>query len=531
MCRHIAVTVCIVLASSQSPILSETGSFHDASEWILEEVAGIGEPVPWWAPNYVDRTSIAIDSIDLPHIAFRNIETGEINYSYKDTTGKWHTETVVSADRGGTGVALALDLRDRPVICYKNYTGPIPNLSCAFSEGSGWRYATVDPAPWTGAQISLTIDDQNRPHVAYCVVGGDTKYAWWNGTSWNITVLRDRTVTETSSLSLDLDRNNSPYIALLGHGVIEGGLWLYTLNGTEWDKEVIDPSHSRGIYSMELNETDSPHLGTARPIWNVPIHMYKDGGSWRTEYADLGAYAVHGSFSLDSSGKPHFVYEERNGVDLRYAYKENGTWKNVTVDSEGWVGFLPSLAMDLDDIPHISYIDLTDNLLMYATKKKGIKAKIDIDPDTLNLKSKGKWVTCYIELLGQYDPRDINASTILLMDTLSPELNPKYGFVKSEESYIVDHDGNGIFERMVKFDRQRVIELLSPGDIVSLNVTGTLRGGIPFEGSDTIRVIHTPIPIKNGSLELSRLQGNLGVLDNRFWERSSEIPYRNGIAA
>ena len=490
--KQVAMVISIVMASANSVYSPEIDALDDSSEWILEEVAGIGNPAGAWSPNLPDRTSIAVDSMGMPHIAYRNIETGEINYSYKDTTGKWHTETVTSADIGGTGVALALDLRDRPVICYKNHTRPIASLSCAFSEGSGWRHVTVDPAPWTGAYVSLSIDEQNRSHVAYCVVGGDTKYAWWNGTSWNITLLRDRVVSTTASIAMDLDQNNSPHIALLSMGGSELGLWFYRLNGTKWDKEVVDSSHSRQIFGMALNDTDSPHLGTARPIWNVPIHMYKDGGSWRTEYADLGADVGMGSFSLDASSKPHFAYRERNGEDLRYANMENGTWKNVTVDSEGRVGYLPSMAMDLDNIPHISYIDWTDKKIMYATKKKQIEATIDIDPDTLNPLSRGRWITCYIELPGGYDPRDINASTILLMDTLSAELNPKYGFVKSEESYIVDHDGNGIYERMVKFDRQKVIALLDPGDAVTLTVTGQLNDGTGFQGSDTIRVVHGP---------------------------------------
>ncbi|MCK5291238.1 MAG: hypothetical protein KAR39_04370 [Thermoplasmata archaeon] len=492
--------MCVVLASSNTPSTSETESLHVSGDWILEEVAGIGNPGGAWSPRLGDRTSIAVDSMGMPHIAYRNLETKEINYSYKDTTGKWHTETVVRSDTGGLGVALALDLNDRPLICYQNLTMPtgMQGLSCAFSEGSGWRHETVDSTPYAGSHISLALDSFDRPHLAYYVANvADTKYAWYNGTSWNISVLRDRVVSTTDSLAMDLDQNNSPHVALLSMGGgSELGLWFYRLNGTKWDKEVVDSTHSRTIFSMALNDTDSPHLGTVRPIWNVPIHMYKDGGSWRTEYADLGADVGYGSFSLDSSGQPHFAYRERNGEDLRYAHKENGTWKNVTVDSEGRVGFLPSLAMDLDNIPHISYIDLTDNLLMYATKKKQIKARIDIDPDTLNLRSRGKWVTCYIELPAEYDPRDINASTILLNNTLRPELDPKYGFVRSEESYIVDHDGNGIYERMVKFGRQKVIDMLGQGGLAELTVVGHMNDGTQFEGSDTINVMDRPLPVQ-----------------------------------
>jgi hypothetical protein len=129
-----------------------------------------------------------------------------------------------------------------------------------------------------------------------------------------------------------------------------------------------------------------------------------------------------------------------------------------------------------------------------------ISSNLDCDPDTLNLKSKGNWITCYIELPLGYDPRDIDAGTILLNDTLSPELDPKYGFVKSEESYIMDHDGDGIEERMVKFDRFAVEEMLDVGFAVVLTLTGELSDGTKFEGMDKIRVINPPedVPVESG---------------------------------
>lgn len=130
-----------------------------------------------------------------------------------------------------------------------------------------------------------------------------------------------------------------------------------------------------------------------------------------------------------------------------------------------------------------------DDLIIERECDMNVSAEVDCDPDTLNLKSMGKWITCYIELPSGYDVLDINASTILLEDALQPELDPKYGFVKSEDGYIMDHDSDGIAERMVKFDRREVQILLAPG-YHNVRLSGKLFSGIAFEGfSDTIRVI------------------------------------------
>lgn len=132
-----------------------------------------------------------------------------------------------------------------------------------------------------------------------------------------------------------------------------------------------------------------------------------------------------------------------------------------------------TLISDIPDQPYI--IRSTETEITQI-----VPVTIDINPDTLNLKSNGMWITCYIELPDGYDVVDINISTILLSDNVSAEDHP---------TNISDYDNDGIPDLMVKFDREAVQGILEPGESVAITVTGKLFDWTWFEGIDYIRVI------------------------------------------
>ena len=114
----------------------------------------------------------------------------------------------------------------------------------------------------------------------------------------------------------------------------------------------------------------------------------------------------------------------------------------------------------------------------YKAEAPTLSAEITANPETLNLKSEGKWITAYIELPEDYDASDIDISIVKLNGVIQAELHP---------TGIGDYDEDGIPDLMVKFSRQDLIAILSVGE-ATLTITGEVCD-TPFEGSDIIRVI------------------------------------------
>jgi hypothetical protein len=152
-----------------------------------------------------------------------------------------------------------------------------------------------------------------------------------------------------------------------------------------------------------------------------------------------------------------------------------GVVHQYTIDwdilSQGEEGVTVQMDFDGDGTPELTIT--TDSTFTF------IPAAIDIDPDTLNLKSKIKWVTAYIELPGGYDVADIDVGTVKLWyeDNSVPA---EWGDIQ---------DGT----LMVKFNGKAVQDLFTgPVDAATVAVAGELQDGTPFGGNDTIMVIEKP---------------------------------------
>jgi len=211
-----------------------------------------------------------------------------------------------------------------------------------------------------------------------------------------------------------------------------------------------------------VDVTEGPFLQD--PEWN----LY--GTWWAFFIEDDGVYGPHVLFGTILFPNPV--------TELWEAFPYGGgTVATITFrclgQGECTLGLLDTLLVS-DEIEEISHATEDGYVIQW-----GLEATVDMDPDTLNTKSEGKWITSYIELPEGYDVSGVDIATVMLNGVVSARLHP---------TGIGDYDDDGIPDLMVKFNRQDVIALLSAGE-ATLTITGQLVDGTPFEGSDTIRVI------------------------------------------
>jgi len=179
---------------------------------------------------------------------------------------------------------------------------------------------------------------------------------------------------------------------------------------------------------------------------------------------------------------------------------DDGSYKDVQVDVSRFSGWcrieLRCQALVSTVRLGASYHALWDNLRA-VEGEAFIEASIDLDPDTLNLASKGRYVTCYIELPLDYSVDKIEGSTVALSEADTSILACQFAqcntVSEGTESNTSDRDGDGFCEYMVKFDRAAVQAALAGKDgSTTLTVTGQLNDGLAFQGTDTIQVVNEP---------------------------------------
>ncbi|UCE73498.1 MAG: SBBP repeat-containing protein [Methanomassiliicoccales archaeon] len=341
------------------------------------------------------------------------------------------------------------------------------------------------------------VSDHDFATIAYSPSGDKLWSATYNGPGNNF----------DGNCRIAVDESGNVYITGESVGIFgftyDYATIKYDYNGNEiWINRYDDPSHGSDFpQDIELDSYGNVYVtGTS---WNSTTYVdyatikYDSAGNeiWVSRYSDIAECNDLGiALAIDHSGRVYVTGASES--DPHGPYIPEGYYGYVTIsyDSLGkelWVtryegpneyqDMAMAIALDEFGNVYVTGSSFGNNggmdfcTIKYVHHYDLIRATIDIDPDTLNLKSKGRWITCYITLNEPYNVNDIEIDTILLEDTIPAEWG--------------DIQGDTL---IVKFDRSDVEDMLSPG-AYNLKVTGELTDGTLFGGfSDEIRVIDPP---------------------------------------
>ena len=348
------------LAVGDETSLSDSKSSGDTSSWAVSPSNG-------WTTGGEEITLTGSGFSDL---AFSNITDDGINHQWVETTMDYSVQA-------GVWNAVAVDSNGHiHVVQIKDESYQIRH---SVNDGTGWSTAEINTCGSTYCwDIHMVIDDNDHIHLAY------TTYTQWaetlvymnyDGTTWTDTVVSSS--AHFGPIGIAVDSSNNPHISYAANGADQcgNGLRIASYSGTAWSHTTVEAGGNRGCESsIVIDESDNIYIAYQdRSTSKLKIATDKSG-SWDSYLVNTGTSpsdiypGYMTSMAMDGQGQFHIAHYDDKDDDLRYSTGvPNGQWTTTIIDSSGYTGRDPSIAVDAADQPHIVYHTWTGQNLKYAT--------------------------------------------------------------------------------------------------------------------------------------------------------------------
>ncbi|MEC8106154.1 MAG: putative Ig domain-containing protein, partial [Candidatus Thermoplasmatota archaeon] len=368
--------------TAMSPTATPTNSGGAIPSGILDSVGDVGE-----------YSSIAIDSYGFKHISYFDDTNDDLKYA-TDQTGSWVTTSVDATWHSvGKYSSIAIDSNDGVHISYYDDTNSnlkYATCSSACSIASNWDTVTAHAMSFrdVGWFTSIAIDSNDAIHISYFDNQADNlNYATCSsgcttGSNWS-QVSVDTPGNVGSQSSIAIDSNDAIHISYtdgtngrLKYATCSSGctaegnwskVWVDTASNVgSWNSIAID---SNDVVHISYHDTTNGDLKYATCSSSCLVHQ----NNWDKVYVDsTGVVGRYTSIAIDSNDAVHISYHDTTNRDLKYATCSSScttanNWNNVSVDETGDVGRYGSIAIDSNDVVHISYYDLSDEDLKSIT--------------------------------------------------------------------------------------------------------------------------------------------------------------------
>lgn len=342
----------------------------DGVNWFIETVDSNPADFGYDVGRY---SSIAVDSINRPHISYMDEKYDGLKYAY-NYGGGWELQEIDSRQapnfRFGGFTSLILDKNDNPHISYQEwenlelkYATLSSNGNCG--PGNSWVCRVVDNSENTGWYSSIAITSSGERMISYY----NGKYGYLeftnstNGRDWNLyTIYADGDSGQYSSITT----NPSGYPGVSFYSAGTGKMSFMRWNGSNWITTHLLTAGELGPYpSLGISPFNVPFIGYFNDIGDIFKLASNVNSGWYGTVLKEGV-GTYSSTKINSAGDPRIALYDFTKGDLVFAYASGGAWYFQTVDSTNDVGLYPSLALDSFGRPYISYYDATIKSLKFA---------------------------------------------------------------------------------------------------------------------------------------------------------------------
>jgi PKD repeat protein len=332
--------------------------------WIDETVSGTGDQGTF--------ASLALDSNDIPHVAWYDGSNARLKYAYRDFDG-WH-ETVIDSGNVGHYTSIAINpVTNDPAIAYFEQDDEYPKYAWYDGTWHTERITWGNDDDYEGAYTTLAFTSTGVPYVAYHYNNGafrtvGVNVVWKSGSTWNGHRL-DYFTFGFGAIGIDnaiaIDSTDYPNIAYHDNTIGAQNQKFGWLDGSGWHTEAAITLDVSGDHAdITLDSGDNVFIvywdydsGLINPSDCASL-LYKGATGWsgkdEIECGDRG-YGTYPSVALDSTERVHAVY--RGDGDLRYAVEAGSAWARATLVGSGVAGDngYTGLALDANDHPMVLY--------------------------------------------------------------------------------------------------------------------------------------------------------------------------------
>lgn len=261
-------------------------------------------------------------------------------------------------------VSLVLDSEGRPHVAYVD----IGQGALVYTRwtGTAWESEIPVRSGFPLGMVSLALDNRSLPHITYFDDDSrEIRYVHFTGFSWR--VLRVDSSRPEGHSSLVLDQEGTPHVA---YSWGSGKLRLARLEGSSWARETVDDEVIAARYpSLTFDSAGRPRIAYYR---NGQLYYAMwIGYRWLTSLVDQEQSAQFVNLAVDSLDTPKIGYRSSIARELRYTWWNGTAWVREVVVAEGDIGWDAYMTLDDGGNPHISHYDRDIGALLYSVRTEG----------------------------------------------------------------------------------------------------------------------------------------------------------------